>query len=344
VLILVPCRDDAGALRAALPSLRAAVRPGRDRLVVVADRCRDDTAAAARQGGAEAIERRDESAGAGKAGALLFALRRDGAASSSAPVVIFDADSRPSADFCARVEDAFGAGRRAVQAEVVPLPGRGLLSRLAAYSEILSQRVAGRVRTALGWTIPLRGTGMAVSGDLLARALERCATQVEDLEITLLLAAAGVRIEPLNATVEDPKPGAAAGLAAQRARWLAGNVAALVARRREIARLLRSLDGATLVAGLFARPRSLFFSGRLLLLGASLAWGNGPAWAALAAVLAVFVGRDLALFLAGLLVVDRPLFYLPAIAAAPLYPLLWAASALRAFGARKSWLSARRPS
>ncbi len=53
--------------------------------------------------------------------------------------------------------------------------------------------------------------------------------------------------------------------------------------------------------------------------------------------------HDLAFLVGGLFVVDRPAFYLPAVLASPLYPLLWAAGALRALFARRRWLSARRP-
>jgi hypothetical protein len=60
-------------------------------------------------------------------------------------------------------------------------------------------------------------------------------------------------------------------------------------------------------------------------------------------VLVVFLLRDLALLVGGLFVVDRPGFYLPAVLAAPIYPFVWAASALRSLFARRRWLSARRP-
>ncbi len=341
MLVLVPSHDDAGPLRAALPAFASAMRPGRDRLVVIADRCSDDTDEAARAAGAEVVVREDDGSGPGKAGALRFALERL-PGDPREPVAIFDADSEPAAGFFEAADSAFAAGGRAFQAFVNPAPGRALVSRIAAYSEIVSQRVTDRIRAAVGWGVPLRGTGMVVERGLLENALALCETFVEDLELTLLLGAGGVRVRPLPASVLDPKPESGAGVVRQRARWLAGNLAALRVRRREIRRLLGSLSGATLVLGLFAKPRSLFFSARLVLFLALLAFASRSPVAAIEAVLGIFLVRDLALLVGGLAVVDRPGFYLPAVLAAPLYPLVWVAGIVRSLSSRGRWLSARR--
>jgi cellulose synthase/poly-beta-1,6-N-acetylglucosamine synthase-like glycosyltransferase len=317
------------------------MRPGRDRLVVIADRCSDDTDAAAREEGAEVVVRDDDASGPGKGGALRFALSRI-PGDSREPVAIFDADSEPAAGFFDTAEIRFGAGDRALQGFVDPVPGRSLVSRISAYSEIVSQRLTDRARAAIGWGVPLRGTGMVVERGLLSDALARCATFVEDLEITLLLAADGVRVRPLDASVRDPKPASSAGIVRQRARWLAGNLAALRARKREIRRLCGSLSGATLVLVLFAKPRSLFFSARLVLFLALLPFASSVPVAAFAVLLGLLLLRDFALLLGGLAVVDRPGFYLPAVLAAPIYPLIWVAGAVRSFTSRGRWLSARR--
>jgi cellulose synthase/poly-beta-1,6-N-acetylglucosamine synthase-like glycosyltransferase len=341
VLILVPSHDDAAALRGALPAYRDAVRSGRDRIVVIADRCTDDTAEAARAGGAEVLVHESDETGGGKGRALRFALERIPGAPRE-PVAVFDADSEPSPGFFDAADAAIAGGERALQAFVDPAPARPILSRIAAYSEIVSQRLTDRLRTALGWGVPLRGTGMVVERQLLADALARSETFVEDLEATLLLASAGVRIRPLAASVRDPKPESGAGIVRQRARWLAGNVAAFRARRREILRLMRSLSGATLVLGLFAKPRSLFFSARLILFLALIPLASSVPIAVLEGALALFLLRDFALLFGGLAVVDRPAFYLPAVLAAPVYPLAWAVGVLRSLSARGRWLSARR--
>jgi len=344
MLILVPSHDDAAALERALPAVLAAARPGQDRVVVVADRCGDDTEGVASRAGAECIVRTDETGGPGKAGALVFALSVTSTGDDSREAVaVLDSDSEPDPDFFRSAQARFDASDRALQADIAPVPSASLLSRIAAYSEIVSQGVAGRLRAGLGWGVPLRGTGMILERGLIASALPLCRTQVEDLELTLLLAAQGIRIRRLRASVRDPKPPGTAGVTAQRARWLAGNLRALAARRREIGRLCRSLEGLTLVLWLFARPRSLFFCGRLLLLGALLLLAAGPAAVALDALLGLLLARDVAELLAGLWIVDRPLNYLPALLASPFYPIVWAVAAVRTVGTRRRWLSARRP-
>jgi cellulose synthase/poly-beta-1,6-N-acetylglucosamine synthase-like glycosyltransferase len=347
MLALIACHDDAEVLRGSLPRIRETLRVGEDRLAVVADRCTDDSARIAAENGAFVIERRDETSGAGKGGALAFALDHLPAELSTERfIAVFDADSIPAPDFFSKSgawEAAGGHVAQAAQAEVVPIPGRALLSRVAAYSEIISQRITGRARAGLGWGVPLRGTGMVIARPLLSEALGRCRTQVEDLELTILFAASGIRVDRLNSSVEDPKPQAAAGVASQRARWLAGNFHALVARRREIARLAGSLEGLTLLLWLFCRPRSLFFWLRLALFALLRLFGSGPLASGAELLIALFLARDLTLLFGGLFVVDRPGFYLPAILVSPLYPLIWLWSAARSFGARRKWLSARRP-
>ena len=58
VAVLIPAHDEEGVIEATLQSVMAAVGPG-DRVLVVADNCRDDTAAVARRSGAEVLHRVD---------------------------------------------------------------------------------------------------------------------------------------------------------------------------------------------------------------------------------------------------------------------------------------------
>ena len=341
MLILVPSHNDAECLEESLPRFRDIVRPGQDRLVVIADRCTDRTREVAVSFGATVVARADERGGPGKRGALLRALA-EVAGEATEPVAVFDADSLPSANFVAEAQSACAAGEAALQGYVDPVPNRTIVSRLAAYSEIVSQKLSDRFRERRGWGVPLRGTGMVLSRALLERGLSRCETFVEDLELTVLLAAGGVRVRRLSASVRDPKPADTRGVIAQRARWLAGNASAFGARRREILALARSVEGATLVLALFCKPRSLFFSIRLLILAGLFLLPAGPGVIGLRIVFSLFVAKDLAVLFGGLWLVDRPLFYLPAVLCSPLYPAMWVAGVVRSFAARREWLSARR--
>ena len=56
--VLVPAHNESTGLLPTLADIRGQLLPG-DRLVVIADNCTDDTAAVARAGGAEVIERQE---------------------------------------------------------------------------------------------------------------------------------------------------------------------------------------------------------------------------------------------------------------------------------------------
>src|SRR5689334_7218222 len=58
VTVLVPAHDEVGQIGTLLESLRPQLTAA-DRLIVIADNCTDDTAAVARDCGAEVIERRE---------------------------------------------------------------------------------------------------------------------------------------------------------------------------------------------------------------------------------------------------------------------------------------------
>src|SRR4029078_5445080 len=91
VVILVPAHDESTGIEKTLRDLDAQLGP-RDRVLVVADNCSDDTAAVARTAGAEVIERHDPTK-RGKGYALEFGLNYL-KQNPPAAVVIIDADCR----------------------------------------------------------------------------------------------------------------------------------------------------------------------------------------------------------------------------------------------------------
>src|SRR5260221_8023076 len=89
--VLVPAHDEGASILPTLTDILAQIGP-RDRLLVVADNCSDDTANVTRLGGSEVIERRDE-INRGKGHALDYGLRH---LSATPPelVIMVDADCR----------------------------------------------------------------------------------------------------------------------------------------------------------------------------------------------------------------------------------------------------------
>src|SRR5262249_47437286 len=213
-------------------------------LWVTADRCSDQTATEASIAGAKVAERLEESSegSAGKCAAIAWWLSKHEAEwRSRDAVLILDADSplmKGSPDALRKAMAAGGDDLAAFQSFVAPDASVGA-GRLAGWSEILMQRIDDEARRRCGWSVPLRGTGMAFRGDALARIAPRLRTLAEDLELDVLLASERKRVEFVpEAVVLDPKPRRSSGASRQRARWFQGQLQVLRGYRREIAAAL----------------------------------------------------------------------------------------------------------
>jgi cellulose synthase/poly-beta-1,6-N-acetylglucosamine synthase-like glycosyltransferase len=238
-------------------------------------------------------------------------------------------------------------GSAAVQAEVRPLLAAATpIARLAAFSEIVEQKVFDAWRARRGWPVRLRGTGMAVQRAVLETACDRLSTRTEDLELTVLLGSWGASIRPARCGfVLDPKPPDLPGAARQRARWLQGQAEVIRRHPGAILRLaLRGPAGLSLLASLFLRPKALVLP--LKALAAALAWalaaaaGSTPGWA-LAVLATLWIGYDLAGLAWGLRLVPDAGDTLRALAACPAYLALWLRSLVLSAVSRDPWLSSR---
>jgi hypothetical protein len=146
-------------------------------------------------------------------------------------VVVVDADSVAEPDFLRALVHPFEAGARAVQGESLLYgdgSGRSAL-RVTAFLLINRVRPAGRAALGLGAT-HLAGNGMLLARDLLVEHPWRAFTSAEDLEYSLGLHAAGVRIAFAGgAVLRSPTAPNAAAAEQQQLRWEGGK--ALLARR-----------------------------------------------------------------------------------------------------------------
>lgn len=186
--IVVPAHNEAAVIERTVNSLLALDWPAAQRrIVVVADNCRDDTAALARVAGAEAWERQHDSE-RGKGYALRFAYERllaeAGSGQAVDAVVVVDADTEVSRNllsaFAARIE----AGAGAAQAFYGALnPKASWRTRLMTIALSLIHRLRGRGRERLGASAGLKGNGMMFTLDTLRRAPHRSFSLVEDLRI-----------------------------------------------------------------------------------------------------------------------------------------------------------------
>jgi cellulose synthase/poly-beta-1,6-N-acetylglucosamine synthase-like glycosyltransferase len=343
--VVIPAHNEGEIIEATLARLQVSI-PSRD-LFVIADNCTDDTAAVARRAGARVWERRQPDA-RGKGVALRWFLNvAAGELRAYNTLAIFDADSIVDGRFWQNATAALNQGADVVQGFVQPVSGDAPAADLAAYSELLSQHIDDMARTRLGWPVPLRGTGMVFRREVLVNLLPYLGTKVEDVEMSLLLAAQErqVRFVP-DAVVGDPKPAAARGVATQRARWLQGQREVLGRHGRLVLRLLFSgrPGNVSLVFATLLKPKTLVLLLKVLWLTLALllSLGRGGMYWAAAVLAGLALSADWVYYLFGLRRVEEPGRYARALAQAPFYLAMWLWSLTLSVISTHPWLSVRR--
>jgi hypothetical protein len=344
--VVILARDEADIIGETLRCLLPLVGDN-DRIHVVADHCQDQTTRVARRAGA-AVHVRWEPGPEGKGAALRWWLERTRREFSRRPwVVILDADSRVAPDFFACMCERLGNGAAAIQARLEPdLGSRSLVPLLAAYSETVELHVYDALRSALKWPVRLRGTGMAFQRSLLEKAAKNLHSAVEDVELTILLAAAGETIQYASDTyVTDPKPEDQAGAIRQRARWLKGQLEILRDYRASILRILaQGPPGWSLLSSALAKPRTIVLGLKAAVAAAAwlaaLRWG-GMGWHWLAAIGSLSLGLEAAAYVVGLRFVESPREIAGALARSPVYAVMWLKSLVLSLVSCDGWLRSR---
>jgi hypothetical protein len=194
--ILVPAHNEEEGIGATLDSLRRLEYPAdRFDIVVIADNCRDRTAARARAAGALVYERHDPER-RGKGHALAYGLDRLRAEGDGIDAVaVVDADCRVSANLLTALEARLRLGAAAAQADVVvanPDASWSSALRYAGFALMSTVRRLGKDR--LGLSCGLHGTGMAFSAATLDRVPWQAVSLIEDSEQHLRLVMAGGRV------------------------------------------------------------------------------------------------------------------------------------------------------
>ncbi|MDY3557931.1 glycosyltransferase [Gemmata sp. JC673] len=268
--VLVPAHNEEDTLPRTLRSLAALQYPPElVRVLVVADNCTDQTANVARAFGAECSERAEPDR-RGKGFALAFGLEH---ALRHAPdaVLVLDADCEMSTDALGALDAAFAAGAEAVQAAVQSAnaddgPG-GFVAAVGAAFDALT--AAGW--DALGFSVPLRGTGMAFGRGLLERIPWTAFSAVEDAEYAARLRRAGVRVRYCaEAQVSCEAPAGVAELCRQRRRW---SGAGLLASKPLVLGYIVAAVAVGALCGYLAWPAALLTTLGLLYLRAVWAVG-----------------------------------------------------------------------
>lgn len=237
VSVLVPAHNEALGIGATLETLLAQVTD-KERVVVIADNCSDDTAAIARQIGATVIERQDTER-RGKGYALDYGLQF---LKENPPevVVVVDADCIVHNGAIDRIARIAAQRARPVQAtylmERPANPGpKDSVSALAFLVKNLV-RPAGLER--LGLPCLLTGTGMAFPWSAIANAELASGNIVEDMQLALDLALDGYApVFCQEARVTGRLPQRENAAKQQRTRWEHGQLQTLLT---QVPRLLKA--------------------------------------------------------------------------------------------------------
>ncbi|NNF89119.1 MAG: glycosyltransferase [Acidimicrobiia bacterium] len=228
--IVIPAHNEGAVIGRLLADLADQDYPAQHvRVVVLADRCTDDTVAAA--GSIEVVERTDGADG--KGAALAWYLEHWPLAIDES-IVVLDADNRLDETFLTGVADALDNGFDAAQAYVdTSNPDASWLTTASALSYWASNRMVQLARHNLGWAPDLGGTGTAFAPTASWVLEYESGALTEDSEQVARLVLSDRRIAWLHGVrVYDQKPASMGVAMRQRARWMSG--------KRSVARTYRS--------------------------------------------------------------------------------------------------------
>ncbi|ULA65131.1 MAG: Putative Cell wall biosynthesis glycosyltransferase-like protein [Nitrospira sp.] len=343
-LILIPAHNEEVGIASTLESLRTLNYPDSHyQILVVADRCSDETAAVAKRWRAECFERSDGQPGKGAALAWGIQQARSARIAFDA-VVIVDADTLADRDLLVAFNAELQAGRQVQQGyNYISNPWASPFTRIIAVTGVLRNGRYYAGKTVLGLQGMLTGTGMCLSAGVLERRGWTAFSVGEDWEfsVELLLGGDKIYFNPMARTFAKESQSFKQA-SHQRLRWASGRYAVMGGKIWSLitqgiaAKSFSLLDSAvTLVAPNYSSQASL----ALLCLVASVAtvgdpvWGFSFYWAA--GLLAAITGY----FLLGVFSTESPGKALAGLALVPVFlPWRLAIEVLGMLGyGRRSW-------
>lgn len=282
-LILIPAHNEEDGLPETLQSLDA-LRYPKDRvhIVVIADRCGDDTAKVARAGGAHCLERNDGPGGKGAAMSwAMQVLREEGVLFDA--LVIVDADCIADTRLLEAFDDALAKGHEVQQGyNYLSNPWETPFTRVIAVTSVLRNFLFYGGKESIGCSAMLSGTGMCLSRSVVDQHGWSAFSVAEDWEfsVSLLLNNVMIHFNPLARVFARESKGLKQA-SRQRLRWATGKYAVMTngARRLFMQGLSRGkvnlIDGAvTLAAPNYSSQTSM----TLFALVCSLFLSREPAW------------------------------------------------------------------
>jgi cellulose synthase/poly-beta-1,6-N-acetylglucosamine synthase-like glycosyltransferase len=228
IAVLIPAHNESAGLQPTLEDVKSQLGE-RDRLVVVADNCTDDTAEVAARLGAEVTVRHDLTK-IGKGYALDWGLSY---LTDEPPyiVIVVDADCRVQAGAIDRLAEVCARAQQPVQSlYLMTAPeGSAINHQVAEFAWRVKNQLRPLGLNALRLPSQLVGSGMAFPWKVIAAADLSSGSIVEDLKLGLELAAAGhPAVFCPQAIITSTFASSADGARQQRQRWEHGHVALIL--------------------------------------------------------------------------------------------------------------------
>lgn len=282
-LVLIPAHNEELCLGATLRSLQATLYPKHlVQIIVIADRCKDRTAAIASEMKVECLER--DVGQPGKGSAIAWGLNEVSQRGITFDaLVVLDADTVVAPELFEAFEIKHAMGQDIQQAYCyISNPWQSVFTRIIAVTSVMRNGLFYAGKNDLGLTAMLTGTGMFFSGQVVDRFGWTAFTVGEDWEFSVALILTGEKIYFNSAArVFQLESNGLKQAARQRLRWAGGRYGVVKAsvwnlvKKGIRARSVVLLDAAlTLCAPNYSSQASL----GILCLG--LAWMNigNPVW------------------------------------------------------------------
>ncbi|HEU4684024.1 MAG TPA: glycosyltransferase family 2 protein [Nitrospira sp.] len=237
-LVMIPAHNEELGIAGTLASFqRLEYPPERYQILVIADRCTDGTALAARRMGVQCFERFDGTPGKGAALAWgLQEAKRTGMRFDA--VVIIDADTLVDRSLLSAFDAELQAGHLVQQGyNYISNPWASPFTRIIAVTGVLRNGRYYAGKTVLGLPGMLTGTGMCLSAEVLNRQGWTAFSVGEDWEFSVELLLSGQPIY-FNARAKTfAKESQNLQQAShQRLRWASGRYAVMGSKVRELIR------------------------------------------------------------------------------------------------------------
>ena len=221
--VLICARNEERVIELPVRSiLDASYQKDRLKVIVIADNCTDRTAEAARAAGATVWEKSTPSSGKGDV--LAWGIERVREQGDFDAVAVFDADNTVDSGWFDAVNDALNDGECVVTGcRRASNVGENVISGWYAVYWAMMNELSNRVRTNLGLSGKLTGTGFAFLLSALGADGWRTRTMVEDVEFTIQGNLAGRRVAYVGgAGYSDEQPVTLSAMWRQLCRWETG--------------------------------------------------------------------------------------------------------------------------